>query len=176
MKKVFTTLLLLCAICASGQSGEDESRGYTVKVGQKAPDFTIAYPDGKTAKLSDLKGKVVMIQFTASWCGVCRKEMPHIESDIWLKHKNNPEFALIGIDYKESKAKTAEFARQIKVTYPLTPDESGEIFHKFATKGAGVTRNVVLDRDGKIIFLTRLYDPEEFKEMKSVIEAELKKK
>ena len=176
MKKLFTILLMLCGICGSAQNDEDESRGYTVKVGQTAPDFTITYLDGKTAKLSDLKGKVVMIQFTASWCGVCRKEMPLIESDIRLKHKNNPEFVLIGIDYKEPKEKVAEFARQIKITYPLTLDESGEIFHKFAAKDAGVTRNVVIDRDGKIIFLTRLYDPKEFKKMKSVIETELKKK
>lgn len=56
---------------------------YKVKVGDIAPDFEMSLPSGKTIKLSSLKGKVVMLQFTASWCGVCRKEMPHIEKDIW---------------------------------------------------------------------------------------------
>jgi peroxiredoxin len=72
---------------------ETDERGYIVKVGDMAPDFKIKLTDGKTVQLSDLKGKIVMLQFTASWCGVCRKEMPFIESDIWQKHKNNPQFA-----------------------------------------------------------------------------------
>ena len=56
-----------------------DSTGYIVKVGESAPDFTITLTDGKQMKLSELRGKVVMLQFTASWCGVCRKEMPFIE-------------------------------------------------------------------------------------------------
>jgi len=111
-----------------------------------------------------------MIQFTASWCGVCRKEMPHIEKDIWQKHKDNSNFALIGVDYKESHEKTSAFAEKIKVTYPLTLDETGERFHLFATKEAGVTRNIIIDKTGKIVFLTRLYDEKEFTEMKKVID------
>ena len=89
MKKVL--FLLLCivysALCIQAQEGED--RGYIVKVGDMAPDFTLKMDNGKTIHLSELRGKVVMLQFTASWCGICRKEMPYIESDIWQKHKNN---------------------------------------------------------------------------------------
>lgn len=70
-----------------------DSTGYIVKVGEAAPDFTITLTDGKQVTLSSLRGKVVMLQFTASWCGVCRKEMPFIEKDIWLKHKDNADFA-----------------------------------------------------------------------------------
>ena len=158
------------SVIAQETPKEPADRGYIVKVGDIAPDFTIEYLDGSTKKLSDFKGKIVMIQFTASWCGVCRKEMPHIEKDIWLKHKNNSNFALIGVDYKESHEKTAAFAEKIKVTYPLTLDETGEKFHLFATKGAGVTRNIIIDKTGKIVFLTRLYDEKEFTEMKKVID------
>jgi peroxiredoxin len=143
--------------------------GYIVKIGQQVPDFSLATTDGKIVKMADLKGKVVMLQFTASWCSVCRKEMPHIEADIWKKYKSNKNFALYGIDLDEPVEKVQEFAKQIPVTYPLALDPKGEIFYRFAEKGAGVTRNVIVDKTGKIVFMTRLYKEEEFSEMKKVI-------
>ena len=79
----------------------EDDRDYIVKVGDMAPDFEMSLPNGEKVILSSLRGKVVMLQFTASWCGVCRKEMPYIENDIWLKHQNNPNFALYGIDREE---------------------------------------------------------------------------
>lgn len=167
-------LLLIAALFTLVPAGDD--RGYIVKVGDKAPDIAILYTDGTRKKLSDFRGKVVMLQFTASWCGVCRKEMPFIERDIWQKHKDHPQFALLGIDLKEDAATTAKFARDTKVTYPLTLDPEGESFYSFAAQGAGVTRNIVIDRTGTIIFMTRLYDPEEFQTLCEVIEKELAKK
>jgi len=142
---------------------------YIVKVGQEIPDFSMTTTDGKTIRVADLKGKVVMLQFTASWCGVCRKEMPHIEAEIWKEHKNNPNFALFGIDLDEPKEVVEKFAKQIPITYPLALDPKGGIFYQFAEKGAGVTRNVIIDKTGKIAFMTRLYKDEEFQEMKKVI-------
>ncbi len=148
--------------------------GYIVKIGQQLPDFEMTLADGKTVKTSDLKGKVVMLQFTASWCSVCRKEMPHIEKDIWQKHKSNKNFALYGIDLDEPLDKVKKFAEDIKVTYPLALDPGGKIFYTFAEKNAGVTRNVIVDKTGKIVYLTRLYKEDEFNEMKQVIELLLK--
>jgi peroxiredoxin len=143
--------------------------GYIVKLGQAVPDFDLLLPDGSTINTKTLRGKVVMLQFTASWCGVCRKEMPHIESEIWQKHRDNPNFALYGIDLKEPKEKVVEFQKQVGITYPLTLDPDGEIFYSFAAPGAGVTRNVIIDKTGKIVFMTRLFKEEEFNEMKDVI-------
>lgn len=149
--------------------------GYIVKIGQQVPDFSMTTADGKTVRMADLKGKIVMLQFTASWCSVCRKEMPHIEADIWKKYQSNPSFALYGIDLDEPVEKVNEFAKLIPVTYPLALDPQGGIFYQFAEKGAGVTRNVIIDKTGKIVYMTRLYKEEEFAEMKSVI-ADLMKK
>ena len=160
--KTLISLFLLSLIALAGKAPE-ENRGYIVNIGEEAPDITILYTDGKQKKLSDFRGKTVMLQFTASWCGVCRKEMPFIEKDIWLKHKENPDFVLIGIDLKESKEKTMQFARDLNITYPLTMDPEGKSFYSFAAEGAGVTRNILIDKEGKIVFMTRLYDPEEFK-------------
>ena len=148
--------------------------GYIVKIGQQMPEIELILIDGKKVTTSDLKGKVVMLQFTASWCSVCRKEMPHIESEIWQKYKNNKSFALYGIDMDEPLKKVKKFASDMKITYPLALDPSAEIFYTFAAKGAGVTRNVIVNKNGKIVYLTRLYQEDEFNEMKEVIELLLK--
>jgi len=175
MKKFI--LILMMGLSISGAIAQKEipaDYGYIVKIGQQIPDFSMELPNGKTVKMADLKGKVVMLQFTASWCGVCRKEMPHIEADIWKKYKDNPNFALYGIDLDEPKEVVEKFAKQIPITYPLALDPKGGIFYQFAEKGAGITRNVIIDKTGKIVFMTRLYKEEEFQEMKKVI-AELLK-
>jgi peroxiredoxin len=172
-----TFIFLLLAISVQSQTPVKEipaDYGYVVKIGQQIPDFSMTTTDGKTISSSDLKGKVVMLQFTASWCSVCRKEMPHIESDIWKKYRKNPNFALYGIDLDEPIEKVEKFAKEIPVTYPLALDPKGGIFYQFAEQKAGVTRNVIVDKTGKIVFMTRLYKEEEFQEMKKVI-AELLK-
>lgn len=151
------------------------ANGYLVKVGDIAPDFQIREAGGRSYRLSDLKGKVVMLQFTASWCSVCRTEMPFIEKEIWLKGKDQG-LVVLGIDRDEPEDKVLNFKKDIAVTYPLVLDPGAGIFGLFAQKEAGVTRNVIIDRKGKIIFLTRLFEREEFDEMKKVIFSELLKK
>lgn len=141
---------------------EADSVGYIVKLGDIAPDFTCTLTDGTPVTLSALRGKVVMLQFTASWCGVCRKEMPFIEKDIWQKHKENPNFFLMGIDRDEPLETVLKFAETTGVTYPLALDPGADIFAKYALREAGITRNVLIDKEGKIVMLTRLYKEDEF--------------
>lgn len=176
--RYLTFILLLMTMNIQAQIAAREipaDYGYIVKIGQQVPDFSMTTIDGKIVQMADLKGKVVMLQFTASWCGVCRKEMPHIEADIWQKYKNHPTFALYGIDLDEPKKTVEKFAKEIPVTYPLALDPKGGIFYRFAEKGAGVTRNVIVDKNGKIVFMTRLFKEAEFEEMKKVIADLLKK-
>ena len=163
--------LLMCVAFASclfttnqivAQNHEPDAVGYVVRLGETAPDFEMTLTDGSKMKLSDHRGKIVMLQFTASWCGVCRKEMPFIESDIWQKYKDHPSFALFGIDRDEPLERVKAFARQTKVTYPLGLDPGADIFGKYADKKSGITRNVLIDKDGKIIMMTRLYNEDEF--------------
>ena len=63
-----------------------------------------------------------------------------------------------------------EFHEQIGITYPLTLDVDGDIFYTFAQQNAGVTRNIIIDRNGKIVFLTRLFKQEEFNKMVRAID------
>ena len=167
-------LFALCGIAAVAQEAKADSTGYIVKVGQTAPDFTVTLTDGKTVKLSDFRGKVVMLQFTASWCGVCRKEMPFIEKDIWQKHKPDPDFMLMGIDRDEPLNKVIAFGKSTGVTYPLGLDPGADIFAKYALRQAGITRNVLIDKEGRIVMLTRLYNPEEFSSLVRKIDELLK--
>jgi len=167
-------IVLSCSI-SEGQEKKVYENDYLVKVGDSAPDFVVQEAGGKSYRLSELKGKVVMLQFTASWCSVCRKEMPFIEKEIWQK-RTNDDLVVIGIDRDEAVDKVLSFQKNMAVTYPLALDPGAEIFGLFALKEGGVTRNVIIDRAGKIIFLTRLFDREEFDAMKKVIFEELTSK
>lgn len=174
MSRVIGLISIIMGLSFSGMTQQHDSRGYIVKVGDQAPDFKLSLTDGTSLQLSDLKGKVVMLQFTASWCGVCRKEMPFIESDIWQKHKGK-DFALYAVDLDEPIEKVEKMILATGITYPVALDDGAKVFTKYAHKDSGVTRNVIIDKSGKIIYLTRLFNHEEFNAMKKVIENELLK-
>lgn len=148
---------------------------YLVKVGDMAPDFTLKYTDGSEFTLSALRGKVVMLQFTASWCGICRGEMPHIESRIWQPHKDNADFVLVGVDREEPREVVEEYTAKIGTTYPMLLDEKGDVFASYALRNSGITRNVLIDRDGRIVKLTRRFVEPEFNDLVDTIDSLLSK-
>lgn len=181
MKRIAILFMLLLPLSIQAQTQgklpkgvTPDSTGYIIRVGQTVPDIKWTQTDGKTVSIKDLRGKVVMLQFTASWCGVCRREMPFIERDIWQKHKDNKDFYLVGIDRDEPKATVEAFAKQTGVTYPLALDPGADLFAKFALRESGITRNVLVDRDGKIVMTTRLYNEKEFQKLVGKIDSLLK--
>ena len=179
MKMIYLLVLILLFSCdpakktvidsSETQTNVVADRGYKVQVGDKFDFSEMKLMDGRTLKPKDFKGKVVMFQYTASWCGVCIKEMPHIENEVWQKLKNSDDFILIGVDRDEPLEKMELLVQRTKITYPLAYDPGALHFQQVAEKTAGVTRNVVIDKNGKVAFLTRLYDPVEFDEMKEKI-------
>lgn len=192
MKKILYIVLAMAMLVAcsgnkvahDGEAVENDSvaatdtvvpdeRGYIVAVGDVAPDFTaVVAGAGDTVTLSQYRGeRVVMLQFTASWCGVCRREMPDIEQQIWQRWKDNDQFALLGIDRDEPDSTVVAFAERTGVTYPIALDPAGDIFCRYAHRLAGITRNVIVDRDGRIVMMTRLYDEAEFARMVAVIDS-----
>ncbi len=142
---------------------------FIAKIGDTIPDFTMTLTNGKKVASRDWKGKVVMLQFTASWCGICRKEIPFIEKDIWEKNRRNPDFLLFGVDRDEPLNKVKSYQKEMDISYPLVIDTNADVFGLFADKRAGVTRNVVIDKKGKIVYMTRLFKENEFKEMVRII-------
>ena len=99
--------------------------------------------------------------------------MPHIEKEIWKIYKR-VGLKVIGIDRDEPAEIVKKFAKEVKVTYPIALDPGADIFALFADRNSGVTRNIIIDTDGTISFLTRLFDPKEYLEMKKVIHSLLK--
>lgn len=176
-KKMLLGLMILLSVNVFSQNkpflskpDTTQNRGYIVNVGDVAPDdFKLVLTSGETTTLQALKGKIVVLQFTASWCKVCRAEMPHLESQLWQKYKDR-NVVLIGVDRDESPETVLKFRSDMKITYPLALDPGADIFGRFANKKSGVTRNVVIDQTGRIAFLTRLYNEEEFSAMLKVID------
>ncbi len=168
IKNIIVSLILSMSLNAQ------ENRGYIVEVGDMAPNFSLKTSENSTFNLKENRGKVIMLQFTASWCSVCLKEMPFIENEIWITHKDDDDFILLALakdtDKRKQGVKEIQLMRdKTGVTYPLERDQNSEVFNLFAQKKAGVTRNIIIDKTGKIAFLTRLFDKDEFDEMKGII-------
>lgn len=172
MNKFFLIIAFAISI-VSCTAQEDGSRGYRVKVGEQAPGMDLPLLNGERITSESTKGKIVVLQFTASWCSVCREEMPHLEKEVWQRFKGD-DFVLIAVDLKEKQEKIKPFIEKTGITYPVAMDSDGGLFAKYTLPKAGVTRNIVIDKNGKIIFLSRLYDKVEFNKMIEVIANELK--
>ena len=157
-------IFLFCLITIVSSCQNETNRGYKVKIGDELPSLTLHMINGETWTNKNFENKVVVIQFTGSWCSVCKKEMPHLERRVWQKFKNK-DFLLIGIDIKDSLDRVIPFIAKTGVTYPIALDPNAEIFNEFTLKGAGVTRNIVINKQGEIVLLTRLFEEKEFKSM-----------
>ena len=169
MYRVYPILIMVTLLLGS----EPDERGFIVNIGDMAPDFTMEYITGEKVTLSDLRDKIVVLQFTASWCSVCRLEMPHLEKDVWQAFKDKGVI-LIGVDRDEPLETVVQFQKEMKTTYPLALDPGADIFGLFADKKSGVTRNIVIDQKGKIVFLTRLFEEHEYQAMIQVIKKLIK--
>ena len=163
------SLAIMLFACNNVSNEQSADNGFFVEIGDTVADVELKFTDGTITSLEQLRGKVVVLQFTASWCSVCRKEMPHLENEVWQRFKQD-SFILIGVDYDEPLEKVIAFKKQMKTTYPMALDPDGDIFGRFAHKKSGVTRNVVIDKNGQIAFLTRLYERKEFETMIEKIE------
>ena len=163
MKRFKFSVLFIFLISISWAQNET-NRGYKVKVGDQLPEISLNMLNGQNWTNKDFENKVVVIQFTGSWCGVCKREMPHLEKRVWQKFKNE-DFILIGIDIKDTKEKAEAFVKLTGVTYPIAHDPEASVFSQFTLNGAGVTRNIVVNKKGEIVFLTRLFDEKEFEGM-----------
>ena len=132
----------------SGDSGEDEG---TALQGKAAPEFTLVSTDGKKVSLSDFKGRPVLVNFWATWCGPCKLEMP------WLEEFSNKYKAqglvVLGMDEDQdvAPAEVARAAKRIGVSYPiLMPDKKEETAKAYG--GIDYTpETFYVDKSGKVV-------------------------
>jgi peroxiredoxin len=139
-----------------------------VKEGQKAPDFTFETAPGKTAKLSDYKGKVVWINFFATWCGPCRAELPHLQKEVFDQYKNNENFVLLILGREHSWDEVNKFKKEQKLTMPFYPDPERKVFSIYANQN--IPRNFIVDKNGNIVVSSVGFNEKEFAEIKKKVE------
>ena len=114
------------------------------KLNEPAPDFELEFFTGEKLRLSDLKGKVVVLNFWASWCPPCRREMPGFEKT-WQEYKEQG-VVFIGVAVQDYEPDSRAFAEEVGVTYPIGMDWDGRIFDMYRPTAMPTT--FMINRDG----------------------------
>lgn len=126
-------------------------------IGRAAPDFLLDTPDGGTLRLSDLQGKPVLVNFWASWCTPCRKEMPEIVN-AYRAHKDSG-FVVVAVDLQENEGQVRTFAQEFGMTFPIVIDRDGAVGDAWRIGGPvqGIPSSYFLDGSG--VVQARFYGP-----------------
>ena len=135
--------------------------------GSMAPDFTVEMVSGEKITLSDLRGKVVLLNFWATWCPPCREELKHVQAEIIDRFKGE-EFVFIPVSRGEDKSTVEEFRKSTGYGFPMGLDPEQNIYRLYASNY--IPRNFLIDRDGKIVLASVGYDTDEFAELIKTIE------
>jgi cytochrome c biogenesis protein CcmG/thiol:disulfide interchange protein DsbE len=132
------------------------ARNATRPTSGPAPDFTLPFYAGydgglatSQARLADLRGQVVFVNFWASWCVPCRDEQPVLER-VWRQYRDKG-VVFLGIDYVDTEPAALQYLKDFGVTYPNGPDLGTKISPKYHI--TGVPESFLVDRTGKIVWV-----------------------
>lgn len=130
------------------QVAELQNRDVGIAVGDLAPEFSGTTIDGKAVSLSDLDGKLVVVNVFASWCGPCRVETPHLVEIYNEIDKDEVEF--VGLNLQETSEAVLSFKEEFSINYPLLLNEGGEITNIY--RPIGLPTTWFIDQEGVIRF------------------------
>ena len=165
-------LAAILSIAATGCGNTDSTQNQQdiyreVSEGDSAPDFTAETADGNSFTLSEQKGKVVLLNFWATWCGPCVEEMPAFEK---IYSEYGEEVAVLAVNCLEDKEVVDQFISDNSYTFPIAYDADGTINTKYPTDGIPYT--LVIGKDGTVknIYLGAGSADAQYEEYKSAIE------
>jgi peroxiredoxin len=144
-----------------------------VEAGETAPSFAIQTADGQQFLLDKLRGKIVLLNFFATWCGPCLQELPHIQ-EIWERNQHRDDFVLLVVGREETTESVMAFRQEHGYSFPIACDPERTVFGLFAKQF--IPRTYLIGPDGKIIFATTGFDDEEFEALKSELAKQLNAK
>ena len=140
------------------------------EVGDMAPDFTVEMFDGSRTTLSSLRGKVVLLNFWATWCPPCRKELKRVQHDV-IDRFAGRDFVFLPVSRGEERSAVEAFRRKTGYTFAMGLDPDQQVYDLYAENY--IPRNVLIDRDGRIVALSVGYEEQEFDALLAKIEEAL---
>ncbi len=146
------TIPALATLTALGAHALLQQQG--LPIGTEAPDFRLETLDGKVVELSKLRGKPVFIDFWATWCGPCRRALPHTQK---LAEKYGKDAHILAINLKEDPETVREFLQKHNYTFTVPMDINGEVATAYRVRG--IPHFVLLDAQGKVQFVQIGYGP-----------------
>lgn len=137
-------VLILLVILALGLFRSQQG---PVSKGQTVPAFSLTTFDGETIHLEDMAGKVVVLNFWASWCKPCEQEAADLEA-AWQFYKDRGDVVFLGVDYVDTEPEALGYLSKFNITYPNGPDLGTRISQSFRIRG--VPETYFVDREGKL--------------------------
>lgn len=144
-------------LAANVEQQDDVEATTLVKVGEMAPDFSVEMLDGRTIKLSELRGKVVMVCFWATWCPPCRQEMAHLQEGV-IDHFAGKDLVVLPISRGEKRDVVEKFINHNGYTFGVGLDPERAIYDMYASNY--VPRTFIVDKSGKVTYRVAGYDEE----------------
>lgn len=151
---------------------EEFAASTLISIGDKAPNFTCTTLNGETISLDELQGKVVLVNFFATWCGPCVREMPYLQSEVFETIRTD-DFFMIAIAREQQVNEVTEFknTKGKGFTFPMAVDTDGSIYNLFAARF--IPRNFVIDKEGVVKWESGGLSEPQFQDLVNLIRKEL---